>query len=145
MGAPLARRGCASSFDTAMNGDLQEAVARAKAILDQNNTFVLGEDWYRVRDLFDVADWRKRRQGLSAYDVFAEDDCGNEFLRACSGAVCFWDHETDDVRQIADSDAAFLTGLAAQPKVELQPGKVKKVWIDPAFLEEQKRLGNTEV
>ena len=100
-----------------MNGDLQDAVTRARATLDQKNTLVLGEEWYGVRDLFDVSDWRRRRKGLRGYDVFAEDDCGNEFLRGHSGAVYFWDHETSDVRQIAESLPAFLAALVPQPKV----------------------------
>ena len=127
-----------------MNSDLQEFVTRAKAALDHHNIFVLGENWYGVRNLFDLPEWRKRRKGFRAYDVFGEDDCGNEFLKAQSGAVYFGDHETGDLRLIADSLPAFLSGLVPQPKVELQPGQVKRVWIDPAFLEEQKRLGNTE-
>jgi len=127
-----------------MNGDLQEAVTRARAALDLKNTLVLGEEWYGVRELFDVSNWRRRRKGLRGYDVFAEDDCGNEFLRDQSGAVYFWDHETSDVCQIAESLAAFLAALVPHPKVELLPGQVKEAWIDPAFLEEQKRLGNKE-
>lgn len=127
-----------------MSGDLQKTVTRSRATLDQKNTLVLGEEWYCVRDLFEVSDWRRRRKGLGGYDVFAEDGCGNEFLRAHSGAVYFWDHETSDVHQIAESLPAFLAALVQQPKVGLLPGQVKKAWIDPAFLEAQKQLGNTE-
>src|SRR6266436_1099280 len=128
-----------------MNGDLQETITRAKATLAEKNTFVLGEQWYGVRRLLDVANWGRRRKGLRAYDVFAEDDCGNEYLRGHKGGIFFWDHETGDLLQIADSLTAFLAGLVPQPKVELQPGQVKKAWINPAFLEKQKRLGNTKV
>jgi hypothetical protein len=127
-----------------MHEDLEQAITSARAGLRQNNTLVLGEQWYGVRSLLDTAAWRTRRKGLRAYDVFGEDDCGNEYLRAYNGKVYFWDHETGDIRQIAESLPAFLTALGPQPEIKRRPGQVKKVWIDPAFLEEQKRLGNTK-
>ncbi len=127
-----------------MHEELQQAITSARARLRQNQTLVLGEDWYSVRTLLDVPAWRTRNVGSHTYHVFGEDDCGNEYLRAHDGRVFFWDHETGDTRQVAESLPAFLSALGPQPEVKLKPGQVKKVWIDPAFLEQQKRLGNTK-
>lgn len=127
-----------------MHDDLQQAITSARDRLPQNHTLVLGEDWYGVRNLLDVRAWRARRKALRTYDVFGEDDCGNEYLRAHDGKIFFWDHETGDIRRIAESLAAFLSALGPQPEVKLKPGQAKEVWIDPAFLEQQRRLGNTK-
>lgn len=132
------------SFDDTMNEEFQQAIASARARLHQNQTLVLGEDWYGVKNLLDVGTWRTRRKGFRAYDVFGEDDCGNEYLRAHDGRVFFWDHETGNTQQVAESLPAFLSALRPQPEIKLKPGQVKKVWIDPAFLEQQQRLGNTK-
>ncbi len=127
-----------------MHEEFQEAITTARAKLRQNHTLVSGEDWYGVRTLLDVGTWRTRRNGLRVYDVFGEDDCGNEYLRAHDDRVFFWDHETGETRQVAESLPAFLGALGPQPEIKLKPGQVKKVSIDPAFLEQQKRLGNTK-
>lgn len=97
-----------------------------------------------MRTLLDVPVWRARRRDLHTYDVFGEDDCGNEYLMAHEGSVFFSDHETGDTRRVAESLPAFLSALGPAPEIKLKPGQVKKAWIDPAFLEQQKRLGNTK-
>ena len=79
----------------------------------------------------------------------ADDNCGNLFVLATEGdtlgAVYFWDHEfeaddgeparTDNLTLIAESFSDLLARL--QPSsiddVELKPGQVKSVWIDPEF------------
>jgi hypothetical protein len=71
-----------------------------------------------------------------------EDSSGNLFLLASDGSVRFWDHETDDEKQLATSMETFLASLSAPMPVVLKPGQVKRVWIDPKFLEEQRRKGN---
>ncbi len=55
------------------------------------------------------------------------------------GGVFFWDHESPTpLTRLADSFDAFLEML--QPfdvnSVELKPGQVKSVWIDPSLLNE---------
>jgi hypothetical protein len=64
---------------------------------------------------------------------FAEDGCGNFFTQTKGGAICFWDHETDELKIIADSWAAFTSGCAEPKNVELKPGQVKSAWINPDF------------
>lgn len=127
-----------------MHEEFQQAITSARARLRQNQTLALGEHWYSVRALLDVRAWRTRSVGSDPYHVFGEDDCGNEYLKAHDGRVFFWDHETGDTRQIGASLPAFLSALGPQPEIKLKPGQVKKVWIDPAFLAQQKRLENTE-
>jgi hypothetical protein len=73
---------------------------------------------------------------------FAEDGCGNLFTQTQIGSICFWDHETDDLTVIASSWEEFTSGCVEPKEVKLKPGQVKRVWIDPKFLEEQKRNGN---
>jgi hypothetical protein len=65
--------------------------------------------------------------------VFVDD--GN------SGAVFFWDHETQELTQLAPDFGAFLDLLEPfdSMKIDLKPGQVKKVWIDPEFLKRLKK------
>jgi hypothetical protein len=67
------------------------------------------------------------------YDVLAEDVGGNCFTVAGNGAVWFWDHETDDLLLLSSSVAEFVSLCVDPPPVELDPKRVKSVWIDPAF------------
>jgi hypothetical protein len=69
----------------------------------------------------------------TSYDILAEDSCGNYFTTTEDGAVCFWDHETDDLVHLASSLSEFAAHCVAQPPVELNPGQVKSAWINPAF------------
>jgi hypothetical protein len=54
-----------------------------------------------------------------------------------NGAVFFWDHELPDKKtELAASFSEFLELLEPFDisKVKLEPGQVKRVWIDPEFL-----------
>lgn len=58
------------------------------------------------------------------------------------GAVFFWDHEEPEkIAKLASDFSAFLEVL--EPfnvnSIELKPGQVKKVWIDPEFLKRVKK------
>jgi hypothetical protein len=116
-----------------MNAEISEAFAIASTTIKIKNTFVGGEDWYGVRHLLPPEKWRKRRKMFSAYDVFAEDECGNEFLLDGKHRVFFWEHETNNLKQISDSILNFLSGLSPTPEVNLKPGQVKHAWINPEF------------
>ena len=63
----------------------------------------------------------------------AIDDCGNAFVVSPEGGVAFWDHETDEIIELAADWAAFVRGCAEAKPVELDPSKVKSAWIDPSF------------
>ena len=53
-----------------------------------------------------------------------------------NGIVCFGDHETTEITTLAVTFGDFLELL--QPfdisSVKLKPGQVKRVWVDPEFL-----------
>jgi hypothetical protein len=58
------------------------------------------------------------------------------------GAVFFWDHEApENIVKLAPNFGAFLDLLEPFDikKIELKPGQVKKVWIDPEFLKRLKK------
>jgi hypothetical protein len=116
-----------------MDVKISEAFATASATIKIKNTFVVGDDWYGVRHLLPPEKWRKRRKIFSVYDVFAEDECGNEFLLDGKRRVFFWDHETNNLKHISDSVLNFLSTLSPTPEVNLKPGQAKHAWIDPEF------------
>jgi hypothetical protein len=64
---------------------------------------------------------------------FATDSCGNYFLVDLSGAVLFWDHETSELTVLAETWNLFVAALHIPEVVELKPGQVKRVWVDPEF------------
>jgi hypothetical protein len=66
----------------------------------------------------------------------AEDDCGNAFVVSRDGRVAFWDHETDEITELAPNWASFAERCTILKPVELDPSQVKSVWIDPAFAKE---------
>lgn len=76
----------------------------------------------------------------------AEAACGNYiWLDARSGAIFYWDHEIDGKSpSIAQSFDEFLEKLEPwdPATVRLEPGQVRSVWIDPAFLEALKSREN---
>jgi hypothetical protein len=69
---------------------------------------------------------------LAHGEVFAEDDCGNYFLRR-DDQVVFWDHENGQFEVLAHTFERFLDGLKLCPPAAIKPGQIKLAWIDPAF------------
>ena len=123
-----------------MHAYLQIAVQKAIASLPKRNTTKSGADDFELRKLNPVSSW-KPKTGISQPDsvVVGEDSCGNLFLLASDGSVRFWDHKTDDATNMAAGTESFLDSLSAPTPVVLKPGQVKRAWIDPKFLEEQRR------
>jgi len=68
----------------------------------------------------------------SSFSAFAEDECGNYFVKNDS-SIGFWDHETHEVTILASSESQFLAGVAPPSSVSLNPSQVKSVWVDPEF------------
>ncbi|NYH98921.1 hypothetical protein [Cupriavidus plantarum] len=66
---------------------------------------------------------------------FAENGCGDFFVRR-NESFAFWDHETSDIFLLAVGEERFLAGIVDTSPVELRPGQVKKVWINPDFARE---------
>jgi hypothetical protein len=73
------------------------------------------------------------RLDRTSYDVLAEDESGNSFTKTEDGAVWFWDHETDELVHLASSVSEFVTNCTDPPPIEVNPDRVKSVWIDPNF------------
>jgi hypothetical protein len=76
-------------------------------------------------------------EGLSSNLLpFGEDDSGN-FV--CIGSndhrIYFWDHEIDSDKVVAESFDEFLGRLEPfdLSSVKLEPGQVKRVWVNPDF------------
>lgn len=78
--------------------------------------------------------------GGTLLPVVAEDCCGNYFLRTGDGIVQFWDHETDELTDLANSLAEFLGYCVDPAPVEFDLARVKSSWIDPEFA---KSIGKT--
>src|SRR5262245_32095236 len=127
-----------------MRASIQQAVERAIAALPERSAFKLGSDELSVRTLFPAQSWKPHREPCRQAGslVLGEDACGNFFLYAPDGSVSFWDHETDDETVLAISVEQFCYSLIEPTPVVLRPEQVKKVWIDPEFLAEQRRKRN---
>jgi hypothetical protein len=66
---------------------------------------------------------------------FAENGCGDLFVRR-DESFAFWDHETSDILLLAVGEERFPASIGDPSPVELEPGQVKKAWIDPDFARE---------
>lgn len=65
--------------------------------------------------------------------AFAADGCGNYFVLGQGGCVQFWDHESGEFTELASSWSLFVSALYVPKPIELKPGQVKHVWVDPEF------------
>lgn len=66
----------------------------------------------------------------------AEAASGNfVYLKKGTSDIYYWDHEIDRDRKLASSFTEFLDTLRPinMDDVQLKPGQVKSVWIDPDF------------
>ena len=66
----------------------------------------------------------------------AEDTSGNLFLLR-DESICFWDHETGEIHELASSFEVFRNGCANKHEADLNADAVESAWIDPEFAEEQ--------
>ena len=119
-----------------MSTDLQSTVLEAIANLRQRSVVRKNGFEFEVRTLFPVSAWKETPC------VIGEDSCGNRYLKRSEGTVSFWDHETEKEEILFPGVLEFLAALSAPTPVTLKPGQVKRVWIDPAFLEQQRRKKN---
>jgi hypothetical protein len=112
------------------------------------NTFKIGDkNGSGVRQFIPIIEIEKERSYIEnissmAYPI-ATDDSGNFILidESRGGAVYFWDHEMPlEMIQLASNFSEFLDSLAPFDinTVQLKPGQVKRVWIDPEFLKKLK-------
>ncbi len=67
------------------------------------------------------------------WTTFAGDDCGNFFIDDSVGKIGFLDHETNEIAILATSFTDFCNNTAVPSSVELKPGQVKSIWVNPNF------------
>lgn len=77
----------------------------------------------------------------------AEDSFGNLICVSTTrdpGAIYWWDHELDEPsgQRLADDITEFLDDLDPFEDDVPDAGVGRAVWLDPKFMEEQRRLGN---
>lgn len=101
----------------------------------------LGDDITVSVDRFvSVADLSKRTSGVEGFpkNAWAVAECPSGdfiYIEKSRQDVFFWDHEIDKDRKIASSFGEFLKALKPYDfnAVQLKPGQVKSVWVDPDF------------
>ncbi len=127
-----------------MNDSLEQTVQNAIEALPLRSVFVMGTEEFGLQTLYPVHLWALHHEPCRepGSRILGEDSCGNVFLVAPDGSVSFWDHETDEETVLAASVEAFLAALVEPAPVTLLPHQIKRVWINPAFLEELKRSGD---
>ncbi len=76
--------------------------------------------------------------------AIAEDSGGNYFVfkKPELGSVYYWDHETEDLKHLCDSFLKFLKLIEEDDYSDLPSPENAKSWVNPAFLQKQKDLGN---
>lgn len=137
----------------AVVGPLSESVRRFLAYHDgaepESNTFRVSDNCDSgVRRFIPASEVLRQCRYIDglpsrAYPL-AEDDCGNFVVvdEDRSGAVFFWDHEVlDDPVKLAPNFDAFLDLLVPYDPstIQVKPGQVKRVWVDPDFLKKLKQ------
>lgn len=127
-----------------MAASLQQLLQKAIAGLPNRNTFKIDNEEFEVRVLFPVESWRAHTKPCrhAGSVIVGEDSCGNFFLSAPDGSVSFWDHETEKETLLSGDAEKFLDSLVEPTPVVLKPEQIKRVWIDPKFLAEQRKKGN---
>jgi hypothetical protein len=122
--------------------DLLNQIQPARRRLTAHDSVLLKGDWYGVSAFLTAKEIRSDFADPRPRIRFAEDGCGNCFTVSKSdGRIWFWDHETGNSILMAPNLTAFLVALTKMPEVELEPGQVKSVWIDPEFMKEMKGKG----
>lgn len=115
----------------------------------ENNTFRITENNNAgVNRFIPVDEIMKERAHIenipgSAYPIAWAEGGNYVFVdEGKGGAVFFWDHELpQQIVELAPSFAGFLESLEPFDikTVELKPGQVKRVWVDPEFLKKLKK------
>lgn len=102
--------------------DIQKIIG--KTFIDKN------DDWYgSIRELSEPL---PTDVDVGNAVPFAEDECGNLFVLKNSKAF-FWDHETNELLELASSLNDFIAGCVDTPEVKLDSRQVISAWINPEF------------
>ncbi len=127
-----------------LSSSFREFLAESDGAEPDSNVFPVGDKCESsVRQFIPAAEVLQDRRCIGAlppkaYPV-ARDDCGNFVFvdEERGGAVFFWDHEMPEHSiELAPSFEAFLDLLKPfdASTIQLKPGQVKRVWVDPEFL-----------
>jgi hypothetical protein len=120
-------------------GDYRAFLSEYNSAIPEPNVFV-GDSMVSVERFISVdaiANRTKRIDGFPQDGVaIAESPSGNfVFIAKGNLGIYFWDHEIEGERSLASSFSEFVSGLHPfdADSIELQPGQVKSVWVDPSF------------
>ena len=98
------------------------------------------QDDVSIDQFIPVADLATRTHGIDGFpaDAIAVAECpsGNfVYIKKGTDEVFFWDHEIEIDKKLASSFGVFLQELRPFDinEVQLKPGQVKSVWVDPDF------------
>ena len=119
--------------------DYRSFLLEFNAAIPEDN--VLGEDLaVSVERFIPVAKIATRTENVDGFPSdavpIAEASSGNfVYFKKGSPSVFFWDHEIDRDKKLASSFSEFLDALRPFDidSVQLKPGQVKSVWVDPDF------------
>ncbi len=107
----------------------------------EDNTFDVPGNQSGVRTFIALADAPLLRDEIDGFPrtgvPIADDGCGNYvLLRPDTGEIVFWDHEVEGDGIVIAQDFDLLLAMLRPfdiGSVKLQPGQVKRAWIDPDF------------
>lgn len=69
---------------------------------------------------------------IAMENIIAEDECGNYFIQK-NNYIYFWDHELNELIQLANSLREFKAGCDKPKEVNIEDSEVISVWVDPEF------------
>ncbi|MCU7810293.1 MAG: SMI1/KNR4 family protein [Candidatus Thiodiazotropha sp. (ex Notomyrtea botanica)] len=98
-----------------------------KAFITQN------DEWYG--GIQKLTEYLPDELKIGKATPIAEDEGGNIFLLK-DEKVFFWDHEADEVIELASSFNVFKAGCVEEPEVQFNPDQVGSAWVDPKFAKE---------
>lgn len=125
--------------------DYRRFLLESNGCVPESNIFYIeGENNSGVREFFSIDQAIDEKTAMEdripppALPI-ADDECGNLICLKYSNAgwcVVFWDHETEQVFELAESFDGFLQCLRpfGIDDIGLKPAQVIDAWIDPDFL-----------
>lgn len=136
-----ALRALADSMGRKLPASYVAFVSKHDGAHPQANSLVTSDNEVSVRRFIPVSEAATLAREIDGFPSqvipFAEDDCGNYFyVMLETGAVHFWDHEVEGLdERLAEDVASFVQRLTPfdAAGVQLAPGQVISVWVDPSF------------
>jgi len=79
----------------------------------------------------------KTRKLLTVWKSFAIDDCGNHFLISSKGRISFFNHETENIIQLANNFEDFSSNCINSDQIPTNDAEVISTWVNPDFANKQ--------